>query len=118
MLADTAEQRPGQARVPRLRQTRFDVTLHALVLLEIFSDEIRGFVRTDAELLCKSERSLPIHDAEIDSLRAVPLHWTHLINGQPENGSCRAPVNIFTGRECFSKAFVARQVGQDAQSDL
>src|SRR5207248_322027 len=73
MLADAAEQCSSHSEVARETETILDVALHALILLEVFRDEIRGFLRTDPELLRKPERRLTVHNSEIHCFCAFSL---------------------------------------------
>src|SRR5262249_40805604 len=73
MLSNPAEERSCDARVARLTQAILDVPLHALILLEVSGDEVRSFLRTDAELLSQPKRRLAIHDAEVHGFRPPAL---------------------------------------------
>jgi hypothetical protein len=118
MLAQTAEKRSRDSRVSRLAQAIFDVELHALILLEVLRDEFRRLVRTDAELLGKTERRLTIDDPEVHCLRSRSLSRRDGFQRQPEHRCCRAAVNIFSSRKRFSQSLVCREVSEDTELDL
>src|SRR5262245_18095385 len=118
MLSNPSEQRSSDAGIARLTQAILDVPLHALVLLEVFGDEICGLVRTDAELLRESKRSLAVHDTEVHRLRTGTLRRCDRADRKTQHGGCGSPVNVLTGRKGFGQPLVSRKVSENSKLDL
>src|SRR5881409_3864443 len=94
MLADTVEQCSSHSEVARETETILDIALHALILLEVFRNEIRGFLRADPELLRKPERRLTVDDSEIHCFCALSLLRRDRIDRQAQHGCGCAAMDI------------------------
>ena len=72
----------------------------------------------DSELLCETERRLPVDDAEIDGLGASPLLGRDFFCRKAQDFGGRTAVDIGTLEKRFDQSLVAGQVCQDPQFHL
>src|SRR5438093_11060529 len=106
MLTDPAKQRARHAGIASLAQTILDVTLYALVPLEVPRDELRRLLRADSELLRQSEGRLPVNDPKVHGLGALPLGGCDGFNRQPQHGCRGSGMDAFPGRERFRQTLI------------
>src|SRR5262245_57525622 len=118
MLANPSEQCARYAGVACGTEAAFDVSLHTLVSLEITIDKLRRLVRTDAQLCRQAVGRLAVNDAEVDSLRAIPLLSRDRFYRQSQNFSCSSAMDIFAGAECRHQTFITREVRDNSQFHL
>src|SRR5206468_11131810 len=90
----------------------------ALILIEISGDEIRGFLRTNAKLLCKTEGRLTVDDSEIYSFCTLPLLPRHGLYRQTQHRCGRTAMDVLTGGEGFGKPLVSGKMCEYRELDL
>src|SRR5262245_2690195 len=118
MLPKSAEQRFRDSGVASLTETTLDVVLYALVSLEVAIDEIRSFLRSDAELLREAIRGLAVNDPEIDCFRAFPLLRCDGFDRKTKNFSRGSSMNVFSSGKCRRESFVPGKMRDDTQLNL
>ncbi|CAM5321942.1 hypothetical protein RLIN73S_06476 [Rhodanobacter lindaniclasticus] len=97
---------------------RFHERVHAGVAGEVARHVVAGLGAVHAELARQAERAHAVHQAEVDRLGGAALVRADLLRLEAEHLGGGGAVHVAAFVERLEQAFVAGQVGHDAQFDL